>query len=329
MSEMQAMDLAVFGTESQNNSRNPKIAAVNEVPSVKGECGRINTSKLCQWATIGSGGTSYIAVSETKKILAPGAYVVATQTDSGQPVFEWQELNVDDIITFENGVDASIFAEIKKFWNREKDFKHWGFLHRRGMLLWGPPGGGKTCIVQQVIKNLIADEGIILIIKNTRLVGKALSVFRDVERHRPLVCIFEDIDALCNEYGEESLLAALDGESTIDHVLNIATTNFPEKISRRIIARPRRFDRILFVGCPSAEVRKTYLEQRLKITNGDLNKWVEQTEGLSFAALAELVISVKCLDNSFEETLQRLREQNKAAADSAKYLKSSDVGFGK
>lgn len=197
------------------------------------------------------------------------------------------------------------------------------------MLLWGPPGGGKTCIVQQVIKNLIADKGIVLLIKNTRLVSRALSTFRDVERHRPLVCIFEDIDALCNEYGEESLLSALDGENTVDHVLNIATTNFPEKVSRRVIARPRRFDRIMYIGCPNAEIRKVYLEQRLKISNGDLDTWVDKTNGLSFAALAELVISVKCLDNSFEETLERLREQNKASADSSQYLKSSEVGFAK
>jgi len=278
---------------------------------------------------MGDGGNTFIAVPGTRKTLSPGAYTVARQTDAGQPLFEWQDLNVDDIIAFENGTDAAIFNEIKKFWNREKDFKHYGFLHRRGMLLWGPPGGGKTCIVQQVIKNLVADKGIVLLVKNTRLVSRALTAFRAVECHRPLVCVFEDIDALCNEYGEESLLSALDGENTVDHVLNIATTNFPEKVSKRIIARPRRFDRIIKIGCPSADIRRVYLEQRLKISNGDLDTWVEKTNGLSFAALAELVISVKCLDNSFEETLERLREQNKASADSSQYLKSSEVGFAK
>lgn len=52
-----------------------------------------------------------------------------------------------------------------------------------------------------------------------------------------------------------------------------------------------------------------YLEKKLKISDcKDLELWVEKTEGFSFAALAELVISVKCLGNDFEASLKGLRE---------------------
>ncbi len=42
-----------------------------------------------------------------------------------------------------------------------------------------------------------------------------------------MVCIFEDIDAIVQEHGEDELLALLDGEARIDYVLNVATTNYP------------------------------------------------------------------------------------------------------
>jgi len=45
----------------------------------------------------------------------------------------------------------------------------------------------------------------------------------------------------------------------VDKALNIASTNYPEKLDRRIISRPRRFDRILRIDAPDARVREAYL----------------------------------------------------------------------
>jgi SpoVK/Ycf46/Vps4 family AAA+-type ATPase len=120
----------------------------------------------------------------------------------------------------------------------------------------------------------------------------------------------------------------LDGESQIDFVLNLATTNYPEKLDRRIVARPRRFDRIIKVDMPGATVRQAYFEAKLTDASpAEIESLVEKSDGLSFAAMAEIIISVKCLDNNLEETLETLREMHKRTPSSREY-DSREMGFG-
>jgi SpoVK/Ycf46/Vps4 family AAA+-type ATPase len=138
-----------------------------------------------------------------------------------------------------------------------------------------------------------------------------------LQKDRPIVCLFEDIDAIVNKYGEDELLSLLDGETQIDRVLNIATTNYPEKIDKRIVARPRRFDRRIKIGMPSEKVRQVYFQKKLKIDKSEIDKWVESTDSFSFASCAELVISVKCLGITFDEAVEILRKlmDNKDSSD--------------
>lgn len=60
-----------------------------------------------------------------------------------------------------------------------------------------------------------------------------------------------------------------------------------------MVARPRRFDQVIKLETIPAEARRAYLATKvLNFGPDELEKWVEKTDGLSFAALAELVISV-------------------------------------
>src|SRR5262249_23195198 len=80
--------------------------------------------------------------------------------------------------------------------------------------------------------------------------NRCVALFRQVEPDRPIVCVFEDIDAIIAVYGDSDLLQWLDGNQQVDRAGNLASTNYPEKLDRRIIARPRRFDRILRIATP-------------------------------------------------------------------------------
>jgi SpoVK/Ycf46/Vps4 family AAA+-type ATPase len=131
-------------------------------------------------------------------------------------------------------------------------------------LLHGPAGSGKTCLVQQIIADIVKSDGLVFQCTNHPAVfNDGLSQFRKVEPNRPIVCLFEDIDAIVEEHGEDEILTLLDGENQIDKVLNIATTNYPEKLDKRLVARPRRFDRVLEIGMPTAEVRKMYFQKKI------------------------------------------------------------------
>jgi SpoVK/Ycf46/Vps4 family AAA+-type ATPase len=149
---------------------------------------------------------------------------------------------------------------------------------------------------------------------------RAVEKFRQVEPHRPIVCVFEDIDAIIERYGDSELLQWLDGNHQVNKTVNIATTNYPEKLDPRIVARPRRFDRVLRIESPDARLREAYFARKLPEQPAEERQaWVAASEGLSFAALAELVISVYCLENDLEETVRRLRKQDQNTATSEEY----------
>lgn len=276
-----------------------------------------------QWSIAGP--NTWVSTGKTQRILDSGMYDI--DSDRGEPLFIKKDINVDDYLMFPDSKSDNILKEISDFWNKSDVFKKFGFLHRRGILLYGSPGGGKTVIVQQIIKQIIDRKGIVFLCNNPDIFSTGIQAFREVEPNRPVVCIFEDLDSIIEHFGEDSILSILDGEDQIDKVLNIATTNYPEKLDKRLVARPRRFDRVIKIGMPDENVRSIYFKEKLSIKQSEIDKWVRETEGFSFAAMAELVISVKCLGNDFKssvETLKKMMIQKISSSESD----GSSIGFG-
>ncbi len=282
----------------------------------------IDTS-YTQWSHGGNG--LFYPVGVTQPTLEPGVY---TPTENqGQVYFVKQELRIDTLMELPHGLSSQILSEIEAFWKRGHLFKEYGFLHRRGMMLTGPTGSGKTSIIQQMLAKLMEAGGIAFLCYSPNALSHGLKIFRQIEPDRPVVCVFEDIDATIRNFGEEVFLKILDGESQIDKVLNIATTNYPEQLDKRLTSRPRRFDRIFKIGYPDETTRSFYFKNKLKIKDEELDKWVAGSKDFSFAAMSELVISVKCFDLDFDEsvlTLQKMMKQRPSSTDEGK----GTLGFG-
>ena len=68
-----------------------------------------------------------------------------------------------------------------------------------------------------------------------------LGDFAKIENNRKCIVILEDLDSLISNFGESHYLEMLDSAKTIDNILFIATTNYPEKLDPRIYNRPGRF----------------------------------------------------------------------------------------
>jgi len=275
-----------------------------------------------QWGAIAT--DTYKALTITRKRLTPGAYTITKDNQDGQPIFFKKDVKFDETLTSE-GLSTQIIKEIQDFWSKGDVFKAHGFLHSRGYLLYGGQGVGKSSIVQQIMVDIINKGGIVFICGNPTFFMLGLKVFRQTEPDRPIVCVFEDIDAIIKRYGEDELLSILDGANQVDRVLNIATTNYPETLDRRIISRPRRFDRVYKIEAPSEVVRRGYLKSKLPKTE-KLEKWVKKTKGLSFAALAEAIISVLCLGNKMDDTIRVLKDLENGHPSSSDFGK---LGFGK
>ena len=277
--------------------------------------------KPTQWGVVHT--DTFKALSVTRKRLPAGAYTITRDNNDGQPIFARREILSDRSFVVSEGLSSDIIKEIDDFWAKGEAFSRYGFLHSRGYLLYGGQGVGKSSIVQQIMSSIIAAGGVVFICENPTFFNLGLKVLRKTEPGRPLVCVFEDIDAIISKYGEDELLSILDGANQVNRVLNIATTNYPEKLDRRLISRPRRFDRVYKILPPSDKVRTDYLKSKLPKSE-NLKKWVKGTEGISFAGLAEAIISVLCLGNGFKETLSLLKDMENGHPSSQDFGK---LGF--
>lgn len=244
------------------------------------------------------------------KNLPPAEYTVHYD-DYNRIIFSTHESPIDDLLYLPDSVSDEIITYVDEFWNSEERFRQYGYLWKRGILLYGPPGSGKTCTLQQVSKRLITLGGIVLFSDNPTTLSDALQTLRKIEPKRPVIVMLEDVDTIIENYGEHRLLPLLNGEYQVDNVIFIATTNHPEVLGRRFTNRPSRFDLVKKIGMPSAEARKFYLEATVKKANDtidNIEEWIESTEGYSVAHLKELLVSIKVFKTPFDEAIATLND---------------------
>jgi energy-coupling factor transporter ATP-binding protein EcfA2 len=282
-----------------------------------------------QWSNVGDG--SFIPAPATVKSLPPGLYEITWNNKMSDWAFLKQPLNTDELYELPTQEIGEILGDIKKFWQKIETYKEYKLMHKRGILLYGDPGCGKSGILQLCMKHIIKDlSGIVINLKDEdsiKAYAESVPKLRQIEPTRPLVVIIEDIDSVAGDsnYSTSVLLNILDGIKQIENVVYIATTNYPEKLEERITNRPSRFDRRYYIAPPSSEVRKAYLQKKIGKSKSKINisQWVKDTEGLSMSHLKELFISVVVLDNDYDSAIEHLKGLKKAPRNGSQ----KGVGF--
>lgn len=266
----------------------------------------IDTGAFRSW---GESDGVFFGTASTHTQLPGGIYRMMNTPDRG-PAFVKQRNDTDTLIDLPDTESDAVIAEVREFANRRSRFKEHGFLYKRGIMLYGPPGSGKTCTLQMVLKMLVgAQDGIAVLVEHPHVAATCLQTLRRIEPERQIVAIYEDLDALVDQFGESSFLALLDGESQVDNIVNLATTNYPEKLTARFLDRPSRFDTVRYIGMPSPEARAFFLHARApSLTAEKVAEYVRLSDGLSFAHLREMLVLTICFDQSIESAAFRVRE---------------------
>jgi SpoVK/Ycf46/Vps4 family AAA+-type ATPase len=140
--------------------------------------------------------------------------------------------------------------------NREM-LKAEGLSIKRGLLLSGPPGDGKSTAIECFV-NDVANEATIIIVE---AVDRIRAVYHLAQTLAPAVVILEDLDlmtksrqdpyAMTKEDVTGELLQVLSGGSAYADIVTIATTNHPEAIDDALAKRAGRFDAHIRMGYPT------------------------------------------------------------------------------
>lgn len=264
--------------------------------------------QITQYALYGRG---YTATTPTVQSLPAGCYDIIQDSrctyvqPAGEPsglLMELPEMRSDEVIKI-----------VENFWDSEKDYKEGnkfvigGAIYKAGVIIYGPPGTGKSCTIKIVSKKLVERGGTVFYAGTHPLtVLTFLQDFSKIEKNRKCIVILEDIDTLIHNYGESYYLEMLDSAKSIDNVMFIATTNYPDRLDPRVYNRPGRFSSVVKIGFPGKKAREAYLKAILKDYQ-DVEYIVDQSSGFSIDHLTALVNAVYREKKDLAKEIHRLR----------------------
>ncbi len=229
-----------------------------------------------------------------KSQLEAGYYDLYENEYTGNPIAARIAQKPDALCDFSKGPSSMIMKEIESFWKGDSQYKLLGMTHKRSILLYGPPGCGKTGIISTVIKDIVSKNGIAVQVGNLNKFRIGLSLFRQIQPDTPVVAIMEDIESFATRQ-ELVLLELLDGATSVGgNVLYLSTTNNLDQIPERIRCRPSRVDTLIKIDAPCREHRNEYIDFVLVNTKAEKNyrrDLLDASEGFSLADLKELIVS--------------------------------------
>ena len=239
----------------------------------------------------------------------------------------------EDVLLAES-IKLDIFRSIDEFFKKDGlFFKDYGLPYKRGILLYGAPGNGKTTLVKSITGSTKAP---VVYWQITEFTGShsIQEVFGIVTRLAPAILVIEDIDSM-PEYTRSVFLNTLDGAQSREGLFIIGTTNYPEKIDPALINRAGRFDRAYEIPSPTETMRQSYLS-KLDIkgifSDDQLKEVSKLSKGLSMSQLNELYMSVALnwhydgmLD--YEKRIEELTKQNNRTNKNKWDNDENSIGF--
>jgi hypothetical protein len=170
---------------------------------------------------------------------------------------------------------------------------------KRGLLLFGPPGTGKTHTTRYLIGRMDGYTRMMLTGRALHVIGATADLARDLQ---PAVIVLEDVDLVAEDrsHGPGSspvlfeLLDAMDGAAPDADLLFVLTTNRADLLEPALAARPGRVDVAVEIDLPDAEARRRLFalyarDVPTSLSDAELDDVVERTEGVTASFLKELL----------------------------------------
>lgn len=249
---------------------------------------------------------NYVVTKKSKSFskLPPGSYIPRYDSQKGTFWFEEFSIKSDSILDLPSSEYTKIVSQMEDFLRPEVkvQYEELGFLYKRSVLLWGKPGTGKTILVNRLANKVISKEGICLFVKNPEILEMTFAFLNQTQPETFVTVIMEELDSIVKN-SERFLLTLLDGQVQQNNVMYLITTNYLEKIPKRIY-RPGRINVNIEIKEPNAETRRAFLNSKVKDLDDTV---VDKTKGLTIDDLKEVVQAVYILKEDLDEVVKRLK----------------------
>lgn len=266
---------------------------------------------------------------------------------NSQKMYKGKKLRFDGKITFIESTpkgwdDLALAPELKEeildntvnFLRRRKQLSRYGIPRKRGIILAGAPGTGKTLISRVLVNH---STGITCLASDPALLsseGYINALYQIASDLKPSIVFLEDIDMIGQQRLEShysrgdalnGLLDIMDGVEDCHDVVTIATTNCPEVLDRALSQRPSRFDRIITLSLPDNALRRAIvsnLSRKIPVDDCVQDHIVMRTEGYTPAQIQEVMYSMvirqkdirkgHCIftTEQVDDTLRRISHKN-------------------
>ncbi|WP_018261509.1 AAA family ATPase [Methylobacterium sp. WSM2598] len=200
-----------------------------------------------------------------------------------------------EAVILDEATMARLDRGIFKFVRHREALKQLGQSTRKGLLLYGPTGNGKSLIIRYIASNL--PEHTTLLITGDQ-VGDLLSYMRIARTLQPSIVVLEDMDLIgrtredMNSPKTEVLLNTLlnevDGQRDDADLLFILTTNRVEDIEKALACRPGRVDEAIEIANPDSACRARLIAlygDGLVFEDGAVDEFVQRSEGESASSV--------------------------------------------
>lgn len=227
-------------------------------------------------------------------------------------------------VILDKGIAESVVEDVRDFMASGEWYHRRGIPYRRGYLLYGPPGSGKTSFIQALAGELDYNICILNISENTLTDDRLNHLMNHIPNRS--ILLLEDVDAAFNkreqstEQGYTSgvtfsgLLNALDGVASAEECITFMTTNHPERLDPALM-RPGRVDyKVLIGNATEYQVKRMFLrfyENEKELCEAFLSKYRKlNLHNVSTAQLQGLFVYNKRDPKAAIDMIETLRDPN-------------------
>jgi len=274
--------------------------------------------------------------------VSPGVWTIQ-KVKGGKLGLEPTSFVKDDILSSFVQTKA-VTDKMDCFFNKLDVYRKYGIeVPKRGVLLYGPAGTGKTTILSKVAQQYEQDKKTAIIIWPTDKfdaydVKDFVKTFRYVNDTEKMILIVEDIGGVeidqTRMRSDSSLLSLLDNQEKTFKIpiLILATTNYPEAFLGNLTNRPQRFDDKIEVGQPSGEQRKELLKffSKGEELSQDVLELIasKKTEEFTPAHIKESIIRAAIYDKQLKDTILEVCSEIEKYKKAFSKQKSMGMGSG-